>query len=51
MSKAEAKKRTTIFRADGVPMCGKVGARKYDEAVEAMHHIWELRTKWGYRPE
>ena len=23
MSEAEAKKRTTIFRADGVPMCGK----------------------------
>jgi methyl-coenzyme M reductase gamma subunit len=51
MSEAEAKKRTTIFRVDGVPMCGKVGARKYDEAVEALHHMWELRTKWGYRPE
>ena len=23
MTEAEAKKRTTIFRADGVPMCGK----------------------------
>jgi methyl-coenzyme M reductase gamma subunit len=51
MSEAEAKKRTTIFRVDGIPMCGKVGARKYDEAVEALHHMWDLRTKWGYRPE
>jgi methyl-coenzyme M reductase gamma subunit len=51
MSKAEAKKRTTIFRIDGVPMCGKVDARKHDEAVEALHHMWELRTKWGFRPE
>ena len=51
MKVAEAKKRTTIFRADGVPMCGKVGARKYDEAVVALHHMWELRSKWGFRPE
>jgi len=51
MSEAEAKKRTTIFRADGIPMCGKVGARKYDEAVDALHHMWELRSKWGFRPE
>jgi methyl-coenzyme M reductase gamma subunit len=51
MSEAEAKKRTTIFRVDGVPIGGKVGARKYDEAIEALHHMWELRSKWGYRPE
>ena len=51
MSEAEAKKRTTIFRFDGVPMSGTVGARKPDEAVEMTHHMWELRTKWGYRPE
>ena len=51
MSETEAKKRTTIFRVDGIPMCGKVGARKYDEAVEALHHMWELRSKWGFRPE
>jgi methyl-coenzyme M reductase gamma subunit len=51
MSEAEAKKRTTIFRTDGVSMDGKVGARKMDEALEALIHMWELRTKWGYRPE
>jgi len=51
MSDDEAKNRTTIFRADGIPMCGKVGARKYDEAVDALHHMWELRSKWGFRPE
>jgi len=51
MSEAEAKKRTTIFRFDGVAIGGKVGARKYDEAVEALHHMWTLRTQWGYRPE
>jgi methyl-coenzyme M reductase gamma subunit len=51
MTEAEAKKRTTIFRVDGIPMCGNVGARKYDEAVDALHHMWELRSKWGYRPE
>jgi methyl-coenzyme M reductase gamma subunit len=51
MSEAEAKKRTTIFRVDGVAIGGKAGARKYDEAVEALHHMWELRSKWGYRPE
>ncbi len=50
-SEAEAKNRTTIFRVDGVSIQGKVGARKYDEAVEALHHMWELRTKWGFRPE
>jgi len=51
MSEAETKKRTTIFRVDGVPMTGKVGARKYDEAVEFTHHMWTLRSLWGYRPE
>ena len=51
MSETEAKKRTTIFREDGIPMCGKVGSRKYDEAVEALHHMWELRSKWGFRPD
>jgi methyl-coenzyme M reductase gamma subunit len=51
MNSAEAKERTTIFRVDGVPFGGKVGARKYDEAVEALLHIWELRSKWGFRPE
>jgi methyl-coenzyme M reductase gamma subunit len=51
MSEAEAKKRTTIFRTDGVSISGKVGARKPDEAMEQIHHMWELRTKWGYRPE
>jgi tetratricopeptide (TPR) repeat protein len=49
MTEAEAKKRTTIFRADGLPMCGTVGVRKYDEAVVALHHMWEFRNKWGYR--
>ena len=51
MSEAEAKKRTTIFRFDGVPMGGKVGARQFDEAIEMTHHMWERRSKWGYRPE
>jgi methyl-coenzyme M reductase gamma subunit len=51
MSEAEAKKRTTIFRVDGVPFCGKVGNRKYDEAVEATHHMWMRRSLWGFRPE
>jgi methyl-coenzyme M reductase gamma subunit len=44
MSEAEAKKRTTIYRIDGVPFRG-------DEAVTALHHMWELRSKWGFRPE
>lgn len=51
MTELERKKRTTIFRADGIPMCGKVGARKFDEAVHALQHMWKLRTKWGFRPE
>jgi len=51
MSEAEAKKRTTIFRVDGVAMFGKVGNRKYDEAVEAYHHMWMRRSLWGFRPE
>jgi methyl-coenzyme M reductase gamma subunit len=51
MKEVECKKRTTIFRVDGVPMCGIVGDRKYDEAVEVLHHMWELRSKWGFRPE
>jgi methyl-coenzyme M reductase gamma subunit len=51
MSEAEAKKRTTIFRVDGVPFAGTVGNRKFDEALEAYHHMWALRTQWGYRPE
>lgn len=51
MSEAEAKKRTTIFRFDGVAVGGKVGARKNDEAIEALHHMWTLRSKWGFRPE
>lgn len=51
MSEEELKKRTTIFRYDNVSIGGKVGARQFDEAVEALHHMWELRTKWGFRPE
>jgi len=54
MTEAEAKKRTTIFRADGIPMCGKVGARKYDEAVELCTTCGSCgsngdsgRSKWG----
>lgn len=51
MSEAEAKRRTAIFRNDGVSMCGNTGARRYDEIVTVVHHIWELRSKWGFRPE
>ncbi|MCQ8903015.1 MAG: coenzyme-B sulfoethylthiotransferase subunit gamma [Methanothrix sp.] len=51
MSEDELKKRTTIFRYDNISFGGKVGARKFDEALEALHHMWELRTKWGFRPE
>jgi methyl-coenzyme M reductase gamma subunit len=51
MSEAEAKKRTTIFRADGISIGGKIGARKFDESIEALHHMWTLRSKWGFRPE
>jgi methyl coenzyme M reductase gamma subunit len=50
MSEAEAKRRTTIFRYDGIPMCGKVGTIKHDEAAEALHKMWELRSRWGFRP-
>jgi len=51
MSESEARKRTTLFRSDGVPFGGKVGSRNFDESLEALHHMWELRTRWGFRPE
>jgi methyl-coenzyme M reductase gamma subunit len=47
MSKAEAKKRTTIFRIDGVSL----RKEENNETITVLHHLWELRSKWGYRPE
>ncbi len=51
MSEAEVAKRTTIFRHDNIPFGGAQGARKFDEGLIALHHMWERRSKWGYRPE
>ena len=47
MSEAEAKKRTTIFRIDGV----NLRKEQDSESITALHHMWELRSKWGFRPE
>lgn len=51
MSEAEVAKRTTIFRHDNVSFGGAIGSRKFDEGLIALHHMWERRSKWGFRPE
>lgn len=53
MSEAEAKKRTTIFRCDNVSFGGPCTAdkRTFDEGLVTLHHMWERRSKWGFRPE
>ena len=53
MSEAEAKKRTTIFRCDNVSFGGPCDApsRTFDEGLVVLHHVWERRSNWGFRPE
>ena len=53
MSEAEAKKRTTIFRCDNISFGGPCTAEKrtLDEGLITLHHMWERRSKWGFRPE
>ena len=51
MSEDEAAKRTTIFRYDNVAFGGSIGDRKFDEGLIALHHMWERRSRWGFRPE
>lgn len=51
MSEAEVAKKTTIFRHDNVAFGGAQGARKFDEGLIALHHMWERRSRWGFRPE
>ena len=51
MSEGEAAKRTTIFRYDNVAFGGTIGGRQLDEGLVALHHMWERRSRWGFRPE
>jgi methyl-coenzyme M reductase gamma subunit len=53
MSEAETAKRTTIFRCDNISFGGPCTAesRSFDEGLVALHHMWERRSKWGFRPE
>ncbi len=53
MSEEEVAARTTIFRYDNVSFGGLGDApeRKFDEGLVALHHMWERRSKWGFRPE
>jgi len=51
MSEEEAAARTTIFRCDNVSFGGEASERKFDEGLVALHHMWERRSKWGFRPE
>jgi len=53
MSEAELAKRTTIFRCDNISFGGPCTAesRTFDEGLLALHHMWERRSKWGFRPE
>lgn len=51
MSEDEAAKRTTIFRYDNVAFGGTADKRDFDEGLVALHHMWERRSKWGFRPE
>jgi len=53
MSEAEAAKRTTIFRCDNISFGGPCTAesRTFDEGLVALHHMWDRRSKWGFRPE
>ncbi|MEA1984673.1 MAG: coenzyme-B sulfoethylthiotransferase subunit gamma [Euryarchaeota archaeon] len=45
MSEDEAAKRTTIYRVDNVPF------RSDKEVIEWVHAIFDLRTKYGFKPE
>ncbi len=53
MSEAETAKRTTIFRCDNISFGGPCTAesRTFDEGLVALHHMWDRRSKWGFRPE
>ncbi|HII07410.1 MAG TPA: coenzyme-B sulfoethylthiotransferase subunit gamma [Methanotrichaceae archaeon] len=53
MSEAETSKRTTIFRCDNISFGGPCTAEKrtLDEGLITLHHMWERRSKWGFRPE
>jgi len=53
MSEKELANRTTIFRCDNISFGGPCTAesRTFDEGLVALHHMWELRSKWGFRPE
>jgi methyl-coenzyme M reductase gamma subunit len=53
MSEAETAKRTTIFRCDNISFGGPCTAEKrtLDEGLITLHHMWERRSAWGFRPE